>query len=389
MACPHRGRPRRVELADIVRRFGPEIEATSALTGEQRAALRAIARCRTPILGGHVEVCTACGHRRTVFRSCRNRHCPKCQTLNRVRWIDARVAELLPVDYFHVVFTLPDRLHALALRRPRVVYDILLRAAIHTLLTFARDPRHLGAEPAIVAVLHTWGQQLTLHPHVHCIVTAGGLDPTRRRWLKTPPGFLFPVRALSRVFRGKVLDRLAASAKKDTVFDLRDLRSALTEHEWVVYAKKPFAGPRTLVDYLARYTHRVALTNDRLLDGGGDHVRLRWRDYARSGKRRVLTIHGATLLRRFLLHVLPHGFHHVRHAGLLANRHKTAKLRACDRYFGLQSRATSPPPRAAATHLLLRRLGMDPTRCDRCGARAITTRPLLDPAAPTRGPTRP
>jgi len=388
MACPHRGRPRRLELADVVRRFGPDLEASVPLTGEQRAALRAIARCRTPALGGHVEVCAACGHERTVFRSCRNRHCPKCQTLNTLRWIDARAAELLPVDYVHVVFTLPDRLHPLALRRPRALYDLLLRSAVETLLAFARDPQHLGAEPGIVAVLHTWGQQLTLHPHVHCIVTAGGLDPTHRRWIKTPPGFLFPVRALSPVFRGKVLDRLSRAALLDDAFDLRGLRPALTEHDWVVYAKKPFAGPHTLVQYLARYTHRVSLTNDRLLGRDGDRIRLRWRDYAHGSKKRVLTIHGATLLRRFLLHVLPHGFHHVRHAGLLANRHKAHKLLACRRYFGLKPEPHPPPKRTTTPHLL-RRLGIDPLRCERCGARAITTRPLLDPAAPPRAPNPP
>jgi hypothetical protein len=221
-ACPRHGRRRRLELADLVRVYGDRLRDTRRLTGEQLAALRAIERCRTPALGGIREICVDCGQVRTVWRSCRNRHCPKCQTLAKERWLEARAAELLPADYVHVVFTLPHGLNALVLRRPRLVYGTLFRAATDTLLEFARDPCHLGAEPGILAVLHTWGQNLSLHIHLHCIVTAGGLDPTRRRWIHRPGGYLFPVRALSRVFRGKVLHALRPALAADALHNLRE-----------------------------------------------------------------------------------------------------------------------------------------------------------------------
>jgi hypothetical protein len=225
-ACAHRRRRRRgLELADLVRTYADGLQAHGSLTGQQRAVLRAIARCRTPALGGTREVCADCGAERTLWHSCRNRHCPKCQTLTKERWLAARLAELLPVDYFHVVFTLPHALNPVALLRPRLVYAQLFRAASRTLLEFARDPRHLGAEPAVVAVLHTWGQNLSLHIHLHCIVTAGGLDLTHRRWVRAKRGYLFPVRALSRVFRGKYLDGLRRALADDrTLADRIDCR---------------------------------------------------------------------------------------------------------------------------------------------------------------------
>jgi hypothetical protein len=231
--------------------------------------LAAIARCRTPEMGGHVEVCVACGHRRTVYRSCRNRHCPKCSTLAKERWLQARLSEVIPAGYVHVVFTLPHALNDLARRRPRAVYEALFGAASATLLTFASDPRHLGARPGITAVLHTWTQRLDLHVHLHCIVTAGGLDATGQRWVKSPRRFLFSVRALSRVFRGKYLDALRRLL--DAPIDAR-LETELYRHDWVVYAKAPPAGPAALLDYLARYTHRVAIGNERILGFDGRTV---------------------------------------------------------------------------------------------------------------------
>lgn len=377
MACAHPGRPRRVELADIVRSAGPDYRARHRLSGEQRAALNAIERCRTPALGGHLEVCPACGHRRAVFRSCRNRHCPKCSTLAKERWLAARHEELLPVDYVHVVFTLPHALHPLARRRPRVVYGALFGAASDTLLEFAHDPRHLGATPAIVAVLHTWSQTLTLHIHLHCIVTAGGLDPTGRRWMKSPRGFLFPVRAMSRVFRGKFLSRLRAAPPTLPTADLAALVRRVHSHDWVVFANAPPAGPKPLLDYLARYTHRVALTNDRLLAFDGRTVRFRWRDAAHRNRKRVLALDAETFLGRFLLHVLPQGFKRVRHYGLLAPGHKQHRLHACRRYFGAASTPAPEPPHDPPTAVaLLARIGVDVTRCPQCGASPLRIEPI-------------
>jgi hypothetical protein len=329
-----------------------------------------------------------------VWRSCRNRHCPKCQTLAKERWLEARVAELLPVDYVHVVFTLPHALNSVALLKPRVVYTRLFRAAADTLLEFARDPRHLGAEPGILAVLHTWGQNLSMHIHLHCIITAGGLDSTHRRWIRRPGGYLFPVRALSRVFRAKYLEGLRRELHEDAQVACQIPYRDLWRQPWVVYAKKPFAGPRKVLEYLARYTHRVALTNDRLLGLRDGVVRVRWRDYARGGKKKTLRLSATDLLGRFLLHVLPHGFCRVRHYGLLGNRHKATKLAACRRYFG----TTEPKSRGAAhsdrnpTVAVLRRIGIDPDRCHACGGQRIRREPLVPIAihprarAPTQNP---
>jgi hypothetical protein len=379
--CRHSRRPRRPDLADIVRAGSHELLARRPLTGEQRVALAAIARCRTPEMGGHVEVCMACGHRRTVYRSCRNRHCPKCSTLAKERWLQARLSEVIPAGYVHVVFTLPHALNDLARRQPRVVYEALFRAASTTLLDFARDPRHLGACPGITAILHTWTQRLDLHVHLHCIVTAGGLDPTGRRWVKTPRRFLFSVRALSLVFRGKYLHALRSLL--ETPID-RDLETALYRHDWVVYAKAPPAGPVALLDYLARYTHRVAIGNERLLDFDGRTVRLRWRDSLHGNKKRVFTIDRVAFLSRFVQHVLPRGFKRVRHYGLLAPATKATALASCRRYFGVVGIPTvSAVPIDAVT--LMERTVRDIACCEACGARTLRIEPVIADR-PSRGP---
>jgi Putative transposase/Transposase zinc-binding domain len=388
MGCGPRRSPRHPELADIVRAAGTSYGAARRLTGEQRVALAAILRCRTPELGGHVEVCDACGHRRTVYRSCGNRHCPKCSTLAKERWLAARHAELLPVDYAHVVFTLPHALNGFARYRPRLVYDTLFQAASATLLEFARDPRHLGADPAIVAILHTWSQTLQRHIHLHCIVTAGGLDPTGRRWRKTRRGYLFPVRALSRVFRGRYLARLyagaAATLTPSELASLRALEPRLREHDWVVYAKAPPAGPHRVLDYLARYTHRVALTNDRILGFDGATVRLRWRDSAHRNRRRVLALDRDSFLDRFLLHVLPHGFKRIRHYGLLAPGRKRRRLDQCRRYFGLTIPSPSSNAQTVTVASLFARLDRNVTRCTACGAAPLRREFLFPPETACR-----
>jgi hypothetical protein len=266
----------------------------------------------------------------------------------------------------------------------------LFRAATDTLRDFARDPRYLGAEPGIVAVLHTWGQNLGLHIHLHCIVTAGGLDPTHRRWIRRPGGYLFPVRALSRAFRGKYLDGLRRAQHEDLELASRVPSRQLWRQDWVVYAKKPFAGPRRVLEYLSRYTHRVALTNNRLLGSRNGIVRLRWRDYAHGGKKKVLQLSATDLLRRFVLHVLPRGFQRVRHYGLLGNRHKTSKLAACRRYFGTETPRTDPNKQGVdPTAALLRRMGIEVDHCYTCGSRRIRREPLAPtPISPrARAPT--
>jgi hypothetical protein len=351
------------------------------LTGEQLAALAAIARCRTPELGGHVEVCLACGHRRTVYRSCRNRHCPKCSTLAKERWLQARLSEVIPAGYVHVVFTLPHALNDLARRQPRVVYEALFSATSATLLTFARDSRHLGARPGITAVLHTWTQRLDLHVHLHCIVTAGGLDPTGQRWVKSPRGFLFSVRALSRVFRGKYLDALHRLL--DVPIDA-GLETELYRHDWVVYAKAPPSGPAALLDYLARYTHRVAIGNERILGFHGRTVSLRWRDSAHRNKKRVLRIDAVDFLSRFVQHVLPRGFKRVRHYGLLAPVGKATALAACRRYFGLVGTSSSSASSTMTVTTFLARLGRDIERCKACGSCSLRIESAPTSATPER-----
>jgi hypothetical protein len=367
----------RLELATIVRAAGAAYGQTHRLAPVQSRALRAIETCRTAALGGHRETCDRCGAERLTYNSCRNRHCPKCQTLPKARWLAARKADLLPIPYFHVVFTLPHALNALAQGNPRVIYTHLFRAAADTLLTFGRDPRHLGGTIGITAILHTWGQNLSQHLHVHCLVTGGALAGDRSRWIAGRTSFLFPVRALSTVFRAKYLSALrgafeagqltfaggtAALADRQcfTGF-LGQLRTV----DWVVYAKRPFAGPEQVLDYLGRYTHRVALSNDRLVSHRDGRVQFRWKDYADHDRVKVMTLDADEFLRRFLLHVVPRGFMRIRHFGLLANRTRRATVTRCRDLLGHPQMENAPPPSVAI--LLYRLTGVDLSRCAVCG----------------------
>ena len=328
---------RKVELAGIFARHGATYLATHRLATVQYRAMRAIVACRTEALGGHVERCDACGQLRYHYHSCRNRHCPKCQTLAKERWLAARQAELLPVPYFHVVFTLPHELNPLAQGNPRAIYRLLFEAAARTLLEFGENPRWLGGEIGITMVLHTWGQTLSQHLHAHCLVSGGALG-AKGRWIYPRHGFLFPVKALSQVFRGKFLaglqrafdaGELALAGSNAVLVEARHraaLFSALRAQPWVVYAKQPFAGPEQVLQYLGRYTHRIALTNNRLVSLDDDTVRFRYKDYASGNCRKVMTLEAQEFLRRYLLHVLPKGFTRIRHYGLLGNRTKQQKL---------------------------------------------------------------
>jgi uncharacterized protein (DUF983 family) len=367
----------RLELADIVRAHGDGYRRTRRLATVQHRALRAIAACRTAVLGGHRETCDHCGATRLTYNSCRNRHCPKCQTLTKERWLAARKADLLPIPYFHVVFTLPHDLNALAQGNPRVIYTLLFRAAADTLLTFGRDPRHLGGTLGITAILHTWGQTLAQHLHLHCLVTGGALAANGSQWITGRSSFLFPVRALSIVFRAKYLDGLqrAHDAGQLTFAGgtahlagrgaFAAFVGQLRALDWIVYAKRPFGGPEQVLDYLGRYTHRVALSNDRLVDHRDGCVRFRWKDYADHDRIKVLTLDADEFLRRFLLHVVPRGFMRIRHFGLLANRTRRATLTRCRDLLGQPPPADAPPESAAV--LLLRLTGVDLARCPVCG----------------------
>jgi len=343
--------PGALEVAEIFRRHGEAYRrAHGAHLGRvERRVMSALVACRTAALGGHAERCADCGLVRIAYNSCRNRHCPKCQGLARAGWLAERQAELLPVPYFHVVFTVPAPLGEIAFQNKAVVYAILLRAAAETLRTIAADPRHLGAEIGIVAVLHTWGQTLHHHPHVHCVVPGGGLSPDGSRWIACRPGFFLPVRVLSRLFRRLFLEHLqAAFAAGELGFfgALADLAepaafatrlAELRRSEWVVYAKRPFGGPEQVLAYLGRYTHRVAIANSRLVALADGQVSFRWRDYRHHDKLKVMTLAAEEFIRRFLLHTLPDGFHRIRHYGFLANGQRAAKIALCRRLLAAPS----------------------------------------------------
>ena len=380
----------RVELADIVRVHGAAYERTHTLSRAQRRALRAIAACRTAALGGHRAVCTACGAERITYNSCGNRHCPKCQRLATEHWLAARQRDLLPIPYFHVVFTLPHALNPLAQSHPRLIYGLLFQAAASTLTRFGRDLHHLGGDLGVTAVLHTWGQTLTQHVHVHCVVTGGALAPTGARWIPARPGFLFPVRALAKVFRGRYLAGLRkafaqgalhltgglAALAEPTAFAawLGELRQTA----WVVSCKPPFAGPDHVLASLGRYTHRVALSNDRLGELVDGHIRFRWRDYADGDRVKLRALEVDEFLRRFLLHIVPAGFVRIRHFGLLANRRRAAALAQC------RALLAQPPPMdlqpESVRDLMLRVTGLDIDRCPVCPQGSLRLVALLPPA---------
>ena len=341
------------EVADVIRRAGgvdgdvPGLRLSRA----QRRVVWSLAACRTSRLGGHVEECDQCAHRRVAYNSCRNRHCPKCQAARRAQWLEARQRDLLPVEYFHVVFTVPEEVARVALQNKRLVYEMLFRCAWETLQAVAANPKHLGAKLGMLAVLHTWGQTLLHHPHVHCVVPGGGLSDDGR-WVACRRGFFLPVRVLSRLFRGKfvaALQRAFGAGKLSLCGRLADLADgrafarwcrAMRQKEWVVYAKPPFGGPEQVLKYLARYTHRVAIANRRIVAVDAEHVTFEHKDYARGGTQRTMRLRHTEFLRRFLLHVLPKGLVRIRYYGLLSNRNRERELELCRRQLG--EHATMP-----------------------------------------------
>ena len=334
--------PGSLEVADVFRAHGAAWRSANAghISLGQLKVMSAIERCRTAALGGHVAACEDCDHTHIAYNSCRNRHCPKCQGGAAREWLAARQAELLPVAYYHVVFTLPAPISDIAYHNKAVIYAILLKAAAETLITIAQDPKHLGARIGLTAVLHTWGSALTHHPHVHMVVPGGGISPDGARWVSCRPGFFLPVRVLSRLFRRLFLEKLAAAHGAGRLRFFNDLArlqdpeafaaylSPLRKIDWVVYAKRPFAGPEAVLAYLSRYTHRVAISNSRLIAADDNGVSFKWKDYRAKGRSRhkTMTLNAHEFIRRFLIHVLPNGFHRIRHYGLFANGGRTRNI---------------------------------------------------------------
>lgn len=311
------------ELAGILRDYGSAYIQKHAPHPQVLRTLDALMRCRTNALGGHVDVCYSCSHVRISYNSCRNRHCPKCQTTNRERWILSREQDLLPVTYFHVVFTLPQQINTYCLEYPQALYNLLFSASKETVEAFARDEKHLGANPGMISVLHTWGQNLSLHPHVHMIVPGGGVTQVQG-WknAKSQGDFLFPVKAMSRVYRAKFMEKLLLFLKERNQVMDKPLRQMLYQKEWVVYAKKPLLGPKQVIEYLGRYSHKIAISNHRIVSVNQGQVSFRYKDYNKGGKQGVMTLDATEFLRRFCLHILPKGFRKIRHYGILASRNK-------------------------------------------------------------------
>jgi hypothetical protein len=344
----------RLELADIVRRYGSAYLARygKATFFQQRGVLKDIALCRTAALGGHVRQCDQCGHTDVSYDSCRNRHCPKCQAAARAEWMEARAQDLLEtVEYYHAVFTLPDELAPVALQNKEVLYNLLFRSVSETLKTIAGDPKRLGADIGFLAILHTWGQTLRHHAHIHCVIPGGGLSPDGHKWISCRKGFFLPVRVLSSLVKKKFLSLLKeAHNNKKLSFhgELKPLASQghwmrflkpLYKKKWVVYVKPPFGGAEQVLKYLARYTHRVAISNQRLLSLQDGNVRFQWKDYRNGHKQRTMTLDAVEFLRRFLLHVFPKGFVHIRYYGFLANRNRKKKIALCRRLLGLSEKS--------------------------------------------------
>jgi len=384
-------RPRGVEVADIFRQHGPEYRQTHLLPLQHLRVMRAVEVCRTAELGGHKEQCEECGHIEISYNSCRNRHCPKCQTLRKENWIKDRGQDLLPVEYFHVVFTVPSELNPLFIMNPRVMCNLLFRSASETLLELADNPKHLGARIGFMVILHTWGQNLMEHPHVHCVVTGGGLS-SDNRWVPCRKGFFIPVRVMSSLFRGKFLDHLKKSFDdEDLIFPggiahLKDprifevFRRQFYHKKWVVYCKPPFDGAEGVLQYFGRYTHRIAISNNRILTLQDGEVSFRWRDYSDGDRQKTMTVTAHEFIRRFLLHVLPHRYVRIRHFGLLSNRNRKDDISLCRMLLDSGKTATKEKDKQETwQEQLLRICGIDVTTCPVCKKGRMLTVELLPP----------
>lgn len=381
-----------IEVADIFRQHGPAYREAHRLGRNDWRAMHAIETCRTAALGGHKDQCDRCGHLEISYNSCRNRHCPKCQTLRKERWIEARGEDLLPIQYFHVVFTLPAELNRLVSMNRKVMYDLLFQAVSGTLMELANDPKHLGARIGAIGILHTWGQNLMAHPHLHCIVTGGGLSADGGRWVSCRKGFFIPVRVMSALFRGKFLGLLKKCFLPDVLAfpgsirhlkqpgDFETFRRQLYQKRWVVYCKPPFDGPKGVLQYLGRYTHRIAISNNRALDNRDGNVSFLWRDYADGNRKKTMTLQADEFIRRFLLHILPERFVRIRHFGLLANRRRKDNIARCSEYLGTGKTVTKSKIKPETwPEQLLRLCGIDVTTCPVCQKGRMFRVALLNP----------
>ena len=385
---------RSLEVADIFRLYGPEYRQAHGMPLRQLRAMRAIEICRTAELGGHVDECDHCGAVRISYNSCRNRHCPKCQCLNKERWLVARKKDLLPIDYFHLVFTLPEDVRPLALRNQKSVYNLLFKAVADTIKELTEDSKHLGAEVGFITILHTWSQTLIDHPHIHCIVTGGGLSEDGKRWIPCKREFFLPVKVLSRLFRGKFLAHLKEAYVKGKIdlsgkmAPLKDrhafngLLKDLYGQEWGVYCKPPFPNAEKVMEYLGRYTHRVAISNERLVKLEDGRITFRYRNRNDNDTIKLMSLDASEFIRRFLLHILPDGFMKIRHYGILSNRSRKAKLSHCKKLFGVKCQdGNTEDGNESWQDLLVRLTGVDPRICPYCGKGKMVLKQVLNPSA--------
>ncbi|HWR72575.1 MAG TPA: IS91 family transposase [Nitrospirota bacterium] len=388
-----------VEVAHIFHQYGREYRRSHPLPVNRLRAMRAIEACRTADLGGHVDECGHCGTKLISYNSCRNRHCPKCQFLKKERWIEDRGKDLLPIPYFHVVFTIPDLLNPLVLRNQEVLYAILFKAVSETLMELSADRKRLGAEIGFIGILHTWGQNMMEHPHIHNVVTGGGLSREGRNWKSCKKSFFLPVKVMSRLFRGKFISYLKKLRTQDklvypgAINHLAQpaawgaLIADLYRKKWVVYSKPPFDGSKGVLDYLGRYTHRIAISNHRIVKLEDDKVSFRWRDYADNNKTKIMTVAASEFIRRFLLHVLPDRFVKIRHYGLLGNRCRKQKLDRCRKLLACVDQTKEERKTETWQDALLRLTGFDVSKCPACGERAMRTVETIRPAR-CKGPPR-
>jgi hypothetical protein len=382
------------EVADVFRAHGPAYRQSHDLPPRHLRAMRAIEICRTALLGGHVDECDQCKGLKISYNSCRNRHCPKCQGLDKERWLEARKTDLLPVRYFHVVFTLPEPLRPLTLRNQKALYEILFRASSETLKELTQDPNYLGAQIGFIALLHTWSQTLMDHPHLHCIVTAGGLSPDGKRWIPCKKDFFLPVKVVSRLFRGKCLAYIKRAYEKNRISfpgkiaylkeerALKALLNTLYEQEWNVYCKPSFRNAETLMEYLGRYTHRIAISNNRLVKIQSNQVTFKYRDRNDNDQIKLMTLDASEFIRRFLLHILPDRFVKIRHYGILSTRNRKTKLARCMALFGVHHQNHNQQKHREPWQDLLERItGVDPRICPYCGKGRMIRKEVLDPAS--------
>jgi putative transposase/transposase-like zinc-binding protein len=381
-----------IEVQDIFKKYGPEYRRTHKIPHYQWKAMCAIENCRTAALGGHIDECDTCGHIKIAYNSCRNRHCPKCQSFTKEKWIEDRKNDLLPVKYFHVVFTIPHEINALALRNPKEVYSILFKSVSETLLELSKEPKYLGAEIGFTSILHTWGQNLMHHPHIHCIVPSGGLSFDGTRWISSKKNFFIPIKVLSRKLRGKFLAYLKKAYYNNelnfnkTTEELEQKHifqcwiDKLYKKEWIVYCKPPFKNAEYVFEYLGRYIHRVAISNNRIVHMENGYVTFKWRDYKNNNKEKFMTVKAEEFIRRFLMHVLPNGFMKIRHYGILSNRNRKTKLEKCKKITGaIFNNNEDSIKKLSVSELLLKLTGIDINKCPCCGDGKMIRKEKIDP----------